>query len=137
MRGGGSVQVGAGLFRVSLGRGVSSGLALIWIAIVFLLIRIATHGEFKWSVVVFGFDQDAVQIIVLSIAAAGSLFFALRAIRMRGNGIDAWSIGWSAIMATLGAALWMLGHDSAPAIVVLAALGGVLALSTVGTRRRQ
>ena len=58
-----------------------------------------------------GTDRDARQMILLSVAAAGSLLFAFRAVRMRDNSTDVWSVVWSVVMVIVGAALWMLGHD--------------------------
>jgi len=102
-------------------------LAFIWFAVVFLLVRIASHGEFKWNALASAYDQDPVQFALLVGTAIGSLLFAARAIRRRTSRSDGPSVGWSLVVTVVAVALWRLGHDSAPVIFVLAVLGGLLA----------
>lgn len=128
--------LGAEVLELSPGQGVSRWLALIWIAIVFLLVRIATHGEFTWGEFASAYSQDTGQLTLLTLAAAGSLLFAWRALRTGQAQRDAWAVGWSVVMAIVGGALWLLGHGSAPVIVALAALGGFLAQFSLRVRSR-
>ena len=103
-------------------------LAIVWSAELILLVRIASEGEFTWYGLTSAYGEDPRQVIALLLAAAGNVLFAVRALRRgQGGGVDRWSVGWSVLMAVVGGALWRLGHDSAPVILILAILGGVLA----------
>jgi hypothetical protein len=109
---------------LSSGREVSRWLALIWLAVLFLLVRIATGGVFTWGGL-SNATKDTPQFILLAVAGAGSLLFAARALRARQ--VDPSSIRWAFIVVILGGALWLIGHDSATVILVLGVLGGLLA----------
>jgi hypothetical protein len=104
-------------------------LAIIWIAVAFLLVRIAIGGEFTLGGLQSVLDENKPQLTLLTLAAAGSLLFAWRSLRTQKGGADAWSVGWSVVVMIVSGALRLLGHDSATVILGLAALGGLLGYS--------
>jgi uncharacterized membrane protein (UPF0136 family) len=95
------------------------------LAVLFLIVRIATQGAFTWGGLTAAY-QDTPQFILLAVAGAGSLLFVARALRARR--VDPWSMIWAFMVVIVGTGLWLLGHDSAPVIIVLGVLGGLLAL---------
>lgn len=115
-----------------IGRALFRWLSLVWIAVAFLLFRIETQGEFTWNGLELTYDQDRVQFILLSAATAGSLLIAWRTHLARDARSDVMSVGWSLIIVGAGVALWLLGHDSAPVIVGLVGLGGLLTYLRLG-----
>ena len=106
------------------GQAVSRWLALIWLAVLFLLVRIVTQGAFDWGGLTSAY-QDKPQFILLTIAAAGSLLAAARALRAKQ--VDPWSMGWAFVVVIVGTIFSLLGHESAPVIIALGILGGLLA----------
>lgn len=109
----------------------------MWIGVIFVLVRIATHGEFTLGGLESTFDEDTPQLTLLTVTAAGSLYFTWRALRTRMAGSDVQSVGWSIAVGIVGGVLWLLGHGSAPVIIVLAILAGGLAhASSVASQAR-
>ena len=109
-------------------RATTGARALIWLAVGFLLVRIATHGEFSWGGFSSALGQDAPQEAMIALAGAGSLLFAVRALWMPGDRFDGWSVGWAVVVIIVGGALWLLlHHDSAPFVITLGILGGLFA----------
>jgi uncharacterized membrane protein (UPF0136 family) len=112
-------------------RWTAPALAIVWLGIVFLLVRIATHGDFTFDQLGYAIDEDLPQVILLLGTAAGCVLFAWRAWRRRTSPADILELGWSVAVVVVGVELIRLEHNSAPVILALAILGSILSASSV------
>jgi hypothetical protein len=104
---------------------------VVWLGVVFVLVRIATHGDFTFDQLGYAIDEDVPQVILLLGTAAGCLLFAWRAWRRRGTGRDVLALAWSIAVGVVGIELMRLGHDSAPVVVILAIVAVILSGSAL------